>query len=111
MANLTAIFRNNDHVIELTDVKDSSDDSIISDATVSVILKTLVDGDGDTEVAGETWPLTMTAVVGTPGAYEATLDKALVLTPAVMYVAEITAFKGALDGFWEFPMQGMRRKS
>jgi hypothetical protein len=90
------LYVGNSNLIELTNLKDNQDGSLISDATVTVTLK---DSEG-VSVTGGSWPVTLAAVVGTPGAYQATLGSGLSLTAGEKYVAEITVTKSGATGFW-----------
>ncbi len=107
MAQVEQIFRDNDHILRLDELKDVGLDSFINDASVVATLK---DADGN-DVSGQTWPATMTYVVASDGRYEATLENALDIDPGTFYEAFIVATKDSLVGTWELKMQGMRRRS
>lgn len=66
--DLTVLYRNNSHTIQLTLV--DSDDVAVGGATVTV---TGYVGVSATAVSGPTWPLTL-AQVGVTNVYEGTLD-------------------------------------
>ena len=101
------IFLKNDHIIELTGLKDASDDSFVNNATVTVTIKTLVGVD----VSGISWPLTLVYTVASDGDYAVTLDKAIVLVAWDRYVAEVTVVAGSRDAFFELPVQAQPRES
>lgn len=91
------LYIGNDNVITLSGLQDSIDDSYKNAASVTV---TLVDSEG-TEVAGETWPLSMAYVAASNGEYRATLADTLTLE-AGEYIAQVSADAGAgLKGYWE----------
>ena len=101
MPTTQLIFRNNDHLIKLTGLKDASDDSFINDATVTVTIKTLA----DVAVSGISWPLTLVYTASSDGDYTVTLDKAIILVLWDRYVAEITVVAGTRNAFIELPVQ------
>jgi len=101
------IYRNNDHLIKLTGLQDSSDDSYVNDATVTLTIKDTA----DVNVSGISWPLTMSYIAASNGNYEATIDKAIVVTPETRYFAEVTVLSGTRDAFFELPVQAQKRES
>jgi hypothetical protein len=80
-----------DNLIELDGLQDQSTSAYINDATVTV---TLLDSSGS-EVAGETWPLTMGYVAASNGKYRATLADTLSLSPNKRYQAKVVADGGS----------------
>lgn len=68
------IYLNSDTRFVIDGVRNSATGLLIDDADV---LLTLLDADG-AEIAGEAWPVTMTAVAGEPGSYEYLLPDTLV---------------------------------
>ena len=103
-----AIYLSNDHLLELRGLKNIAADEYIDDATVTV---TLVDEEG-VEVAGQSWPLTLSYVPGSDGIYRGTLEDALDLTENLEYTAKITASGGSnLAGYWEITNRGTIRSS
>src|SRR3990172_8268202 len=96
------IYKGNDHVIELQDLKDGSTGTIIPSATVSCTLRDST----NTPVTGQTWPISMDPVVGTPGTYRGILEDDLSLLPGAIYTAEILVDAGSdLKGRWDILMQ------
>jgi len=101
------LFTLNDMILELQGFKDVVADTFINNATVTV---TLVDKDG-TNVAGETWPLTMVFVGASNGVYRATLKDTLTVTLGEVLTAQISANGGAgLQGRWDLPIVVKERK-
>lgn len=91
------LYVGNSNIIELSNLRDNSDNSIIADATVTVTLK---DSEGE-EVDGASWPVTMDAVEGSAGSYRATLSSSLELSVGSKYVAEITVMKSGATALWK----------
>ena len=101
--SLTMYVGPNDNLLTAVGLQNEVSGAYLNSATVTV---TLVDADG-TEVAGETWPLTMDYVAASDGNYRATLTDTLsaLLSSGVDLVAQITANGGAgLNGYWEIPI-------
>ncbi len=101
------VYRSNDHLIKLTGLQDSSDDTFVNDATVTLTMKDI----NDVNVVGISWPLAMAYVAASNGDYEGTIDKALVITPETRYFAEVTIVSGTRDAFFELPVQAQKRES
>jgi hypothetical protein len=96
------IFNLNDNLLELVGLKDVVSGSFANSATVTV---TLVDKD-DVEVAGETWPLTMSYVAASDGLYRAVLKDTLTFVVDDLYTAKIDANDGAdRQAHWKFPVR------
>lgn len=111
MAKLEEIFRNNDHILTIDEVKDDDTGLFINDATVTV---TLHEDDNDelgAEVNGQSWPTDMIFIASSNGKYEATLDEGIAIIPGTFYIALITVTKATLKAVWEFKLQGMRRRA
>lgn len=89
----------NDQTIRVNGLQDEVTESYLNAATVTVTLKAK---DG-TEVAGETWPLTLSYVAASDGNYIGNLSDELELTAGRTYFVEITAVSGEWKGFWRFP--------
>ncbi len=106
MATVQILFRNNDHLLTLTGLQDSSDLSFVNDATVTATVKDINGND----VTGIVWPLTLAYVAASNGNYEVVLDKAIVITPGIEYVTEITVVSGSRDAFFEVPTLGSKRE-
>jgi hypothetical protein len=91
----------NTNLIEVVGLKSAVEGEFIPDAEVAVTVK---DADG-ANVAGQTWPLTLTSTDGTEpeGNYRGILKDTLELTAGTTYVAHIDADAGAdRIGHWEF---------
>lgn len=113
------VLRGNDNVIELDELKNEVAGTFLNAATVTV---TVVDS-GGTQVAGQTWPLTMNYVSGSDGKYRGTIEDVAVFnlfspsgavskTQGFNYIAKVTADGGTgLKGFWEIPLQALNRIS
>lgn len=67
------IVDNSDHLLTLQGLQDPITSSYINNATVTVTLKDL----SDTDITGETWPLTMVYIPTSDGDYRATLRDTL----------------------------------
>lgn len=111
MTNPSPIFRLNDHILTLDELKDVDTDTFINDATVQVTLKEEVNQEPGDDISGQAWPLTMVYEVASNGKYEATLSDTLIVVPGTFYVAIITVVKGLLNAQWEFQVQGSRRRN
>jgi hypothetical protein len=94
-----AVYLGNTTLIELTGLKDAETGALVSDASVTVTIKT-VDG---AAVTGQSWPAAMDAVTGGEGDYAGILEHDLDLTAGTHYVAHVDAVAGAdRRGHWEF---------
>ncbi len=98
----------NDNYLTLSGLQDALDTAnYINDAVVTV---TIVDADGG-ELAGETWPLTMSYVSASNGVYRVKLPYTLSgLTDNDLLTAQITATGGGLRGYWAVPVQAEDRE-
>jgi len=101
------LYIDNDNVLTLVGLQNSVDSSYLNAATVDV---TLVDSD-DTELTGETWPLTMAYVAASDGNYRAILaDTITGLSDADAITAKINANAGAgLQGHWAVALTATTR--
>ena len=106
MAKLVRLFRNNDYLVEITDLKNEALDTFYNAATVSVTLK---DSAGVT-VTGVSWPVTLLYVDASDGVYRGVIDKAIAIVLGQFYTAEISAAEGGAEAFWEIPLQAMKRE-
>ncbi len=100
------LYKENDQVIELSGLKDAIADTFINDATVTA---SIVDSAGD-DLAGMTFPATMTYVSGSEGVYRVTLEETLVVNVGQFVKAIIIAIKGSLQGKWTIDMQANIRE-
>lgn len=90
------IYIGNTTVIEVQDLTNSVTDAVITNATVTV---TLTDS-GGTQVAGQTWPLTLTHIAA--GTYRATIENDISLVISRSYTATIDAtVAGVGAAHWE----------
>lgn len=80
------IYIGNTTVIELVALTNSTTDTAITDATVTV---TLVDKRLKQSVSGQSWPLSMTHVSG--GTYRGTIENDVVISDQREYEAVVTA--------------------
>lgn len=101
------LYISNDNVLTLVGLQNSVSAAYLNAATVTV---TLVDSEG-TDIAGETWPVSMAYVASSDGNYRATLVDTLTgLTDADVVTAKVTADGGAgLNGYWEVPLTAATR--
>jgi hypothetical protein len=104
MTELT-LYLYTDHILELVGLADGESGASIADATVQA---TLLDSDG-TQIAGATWPQTLTAVPGTPGTYRGSLPHTLELVCNRTVQVEIVADAG--PGLYRTWYQSLRVQS
>jgi len=83
---MDTLYVNNDHVLQLRGLRDAGG-ALITGAAAEA---TLYEADGTTEVAGITWPLSLTSTAS-PGAYEAPLSSAVSLEPCGRYKLKLRA--------------------
>lgn len=95
------IYKDNDNLVEVDELKNSATDAYINNATVT--LTSIKDAAGVT-VAGVSFPISMSYVSASNGKYQATVDKAIALVAGQAYTAIIDAVSGSLDGHWEIPL-------
>lgn len=100
------MFVHNTGALDLIGLKSHVDDTYINDATVTFTVK---DKQGH-ELAGETWPQTMTYVVGSNGNYRGILSADLELIAKQHYTAIIEADGGGERiGHFEVPFKPLVR--
>lgn len=95
---MAQIYLGNDHEVSITGLKDSDDTPLVA-ATVEA---TLLLAEDMSEVAGITWPITLTHT-GT-GNYEGVIDKAVSLVRKRLYVLRVTASEGTADAQWDIEL-------
>jgi hypothetical protein len=105
---MDVIYKDNDNVIELSAVTNGATAALIGGATIQV---TLQDDSGvDVTATGTTWPVTMSAVSGATGDYQATLPYQAVLTTGTTYYAIVTCDGGSgLYAKWKMPLRAVTR--
>lgn len=102
------IYYQNSNIIELRGLKNVVTGEYLDAASVTV---TLLDS-SDSEVTGESWPLTMDYVTSSSGIYRATLSSSLGVSKASNYTAVIEADGGVgLAGKWEVALKCLQRSS
>ncbi len=84
------IFKDNSTVIEIPALQRGSDDQHIADASVTLTLRNT----DDTEIAGESWPISMGLVDGSRSTYRVTLDHTLMLPNRVVVHVVVDAGPG-----------------
>lgn len=102
------LYSQNDNLVELDGLTNAATGAFVNTATVT--LTTIRDAAG-VEVSGETFPKTMNYVTASDGKYQATVDKALALTPGQAYTAVIDVAVSGIDGHWEIPAMARVRSS
>lgn len=96
----------NTNVLDLIGLQNELTGVPINDAAVTVTVK---DEDG-INVAGTSWPITMTYVPASTGDYRAFLSETLPLVDKAKYTAVIDANGGAnLVGHWELHFRAVSR--
>ena len=90
----------NSGVLQIDALKNAQTDAYINDATVEA---TLVDRT-DTEVSGQTWPLTLSYVAASDGTYRGVVEEDLSVVVSAPYTAKITVTSGVLVAYWELPI-------
>ena len=81
-----------DNLLEVRDVVNATTSANVNDAVVTL---TCYSGETDTEVPGETWPLTMPYVSGSSGVYRGTLKDTLTVDHRDTIRAEVTVSAGS----------------
>lgn len=98
------VYIENGNLVKLTGLIDLSDSSYTTDATVLATLKTA----SDTNVSGQTWPLTLTHQ--SSGTYQGTLTSSLDLV-GQRYNLEISVNSGDDNAaFFDVDIRAERRK-
>lgn len=99
-------FVGNTNVLDLVGLKSEIEGTFINNGVVSVT----VTDTSDVEIAGATWPLTMSYITASSGNYRAILSDTLPLLPKTSYIAHITANGGAdRIGRWSFSFKPLTR--
>lgn len=100
------VFVANTNILDLVGLKNELTEAFINGATVTVTIETKA----GVEVAGQTWPLTMSYVAASDGNYRAFISEDVEFVAKSNYVAIIDADGGAnLVGHWEFPFKPLTR--
>lgn len=88
----------NDHTLEVTGLQDElSPLSYLNAATVTARIKNT----NDSDVTGETWPITLSYVAASNGNYRGNISDAIAFLNGAFYIVEITADAGSgLLAFW-----------
>lgn len=94
-------FLSNTNVIILDELTLASTGAYINDATVTVTIK----DENDTELTGETWPLTMSYVTGSDGKYAGAVSSSVSVSAGDLLSCEVTATSGGNTGFWDAPLR------
>jgi hypothetical protein len=107
---MAIVYVANTNNLELRGLKSVSSGEFINDAVVTVTIK---DGKvSDSDLAGESWPLTMEYVVGSDGDYRVGLTHTLPFVAKHHYTAIIDSEVGSppeRTGHWEFPFKASTR--
>jgi hypothetical protein len=104
------VFVANTNVITLYRLTGKVDHAYIENAAVSV---TIVKASDRTEVAGQTWPMTMDAVDESPsrGDFRAVLSHQIAFEAGTNYIAIVDAHAGeGRTGHWEIPLVARTRR-
>lgn len=91
-------FVDNDLVVELLNLTDSTTGVVDSGATVTI--ETITNKAG-TEITGPTFPVSMAAIGGTPGGYRALVPETASFKAGYTYTVDIKAVSGASNGRWK----------
>lgn len=92
-------YLSSDHIIEITTMTNGLTGAVINGATVTC---TVYDAT-DTEVTGETWPITLTEDAST-GTYRGALTDALSVAVGDRLTAKVTATSAGLTRTWYVPV-------
>jgi predicted secreted protein len=94
------LFRDNDMVLEVDELRDRVAGTFQNAAAVAVTLK----DSASMNVTGATWPLSLAYVPSSNGLYRVTLPNGLSLVQDATYTAHLTANAGlGLVATWEIP--------
>ena len=107
MAEAFVMWVDNDMLLEIDGLQDSSDDSYLNAATVTATIK---DPD-DTEITGQTLPISLSYVSGSNGKYQGVFDTLLALTAGDAGTIEVTAVEGTLNAYWVLTYMTRARRS
>ena len=102
------IYKDNDNLLVLEELKNSATGSYLNTATVTL---TAIRDAAGAVVSGETFPKTMSYVVASNGKYQASVDKAIAIVVGRQYTAIIDATATGIDGHWEIPLVARVRTS
>ena len=87
----------NDNLIELTGLKDEATDTFVNDATVTAVMKSAAGA----QIAGQSWPLTLSYIGSSDGVYRGILDAAAEVAIGDSVTIEITiAASAGRDAFF-----------
>lgn len=99
------IYLANDNLLELQGLQNAATAAYVNNATVTA---TVVDKNG-ANVAGQSWPVTLSYVSASNGNYRGTLEDALALTEGEDYTARVAISGAGLTAFFEHPLRALRR--
>ena len=97
MPRAYVMFVDNDMLVEVKGLQDSSDDTFLNAATVTAVL---LDETGTQVTGGSPQPISLGYVGGSNGIYQGIFDSVVALTNGDCGTIEITAVEGTLDAFW-----------
>jgi len=107
MSSIKAIFKDNDMVLEVSDITNDTTGVHINDATVTATIKDSTGAD----VSGIAFPITLSYVANSDGVYRGLLPAELVLTSNARYKAIIDAVSGSgSKAHWEVDLVCKIRK-
>ena len=95
----------NDNVMELRGLRNAVSSDYMNAATVSVTIKTKA----GVNVAGATWPITMTYVTSSTGNYRGTIPAALEIVHGREYLAVISATMSGTTARWDEDVLALNR--
>ncbi len=105
-AAIQILYVNTDNLWTVDGLKNGANGNFLNAAAVTV---TLLEENKTTEVAGETWPKTVSYVALSNGIYQTTLPDVLSLVAKKRYFALVIADSGAgLHREWEVPCQAVK---
>lgn len=107
MPRAYVMFVDNDMLIEVDGLQDSSDDSYLNAATVTALLK----DENDVNVTGQLMPVSLSYVAGSNGKYQGIFDSVVDRIAGDCGTIEITAAEGTLDAFWTLSYRVKKRVS
>lgn len=99
MTTAETIYVLSDNIIEVTSVTNVPTGAYLNNATVTL---TLVDAASGQNIAGQTWPLSLTYVTASNGNYRGTITDSAQLVDEQVLIAKITVDGGdGLKRYWE----------
>ena len=105
---MTNIYLSNDNLLSVESLKNAATGVFINDATVTATLK----DSSNSNVTGQTWPLSLVFVSSSDGVYRGTLEDDLNLTEGEIYTAEINADAGSDQiANWSIQLTAIKRTS